>query len=298
MITATTPNTPIVVINDKPTFTIREFPLCTVCNEPVWQYTEGPCRHIMHDTCVGKQCRVCVPSVENTLLSWILWFLMGNIGASHLLTKEYYLAILHAMCPGYFYLFRISTIGILCNVLGLTPVFADQVDELVFVFACSQAYRPEFAVVSMWVAGFYYVPVPNVGKWTQMLDAVTSMLAMSIAMAGLHHNKFMGTLVLALGACYYLWSWPRLWDFHLGNCFGLLSISMFASLCIFIAGVIENTFDTHVVFKIFIVSRLFFRQRDMKNFFSPIQSQGIVYLVWQLLFTINTNQINYYKSIT
>lgn len=131
-----------------------------------------------------------------------------------------------------------------------------------------------------------------------MLDAITSMLVMSFAMIGLHHNKFMGTLVLAMGAWYYLWSWPRLWDFHLGNCFGLLSISMFVSLCLFIAGAIENTFETHVVFQIFIVSRLFFRQRSMKKFFSPIQSQGIVYFVWQLLFTINTNQINYYKSIT
>jgi hypothetical protein len=245
----------------------------------------------MHSSCVDKQCNACLPGVENRVVSWVLWLFMGATGTPYLLSRQYYLAILNAMCPGYFFVYRLSFIVGAGNYLN-----KDRSDEFIFVFACSQVYGGWFSIISMWITGFYYVDL-HIGTWKTYIEPVVSMVSMSVAIGGLHYNRQMGMIVTTGFTMYHIWKWPSLWDLHFGNCFGILTIGMYVVVCLVIIGAIDRMFESLIPMQIYVISHVFYRQRSMKHYFSANQAYIIVFVSLQMFVSILMRKIDLLDNI-
>lgn len=283
----------IVVIHDTPQFVVREFPLCNVCKQPMSEYKVGHCGHLMHDACMNGTCGLCEPTIENKVFAWMLWLLMGTTGVSHLLTRQYYLAVLHALCPGFFFLFRVWCVFGSDVVLGGTYLFGSKTDEVIFILACNAAYRPEMSILAMWVIGEYYTPLPDFipQRWQGITEFVFSVGSMFLMVVALHINEQLGVTLLALCLGRYVWKLPSIWDIHPGNCFGFFSIAFLIFGSILAAGVINQTFHTNIALQVFLLSRVFFYQRSMKNYFTMQRAQIVVYSSWHIIYMIQMHQV-------
>lgn len=293
---STQPN--VVYIQHQPTFTVSVLPACKVCNQPVTGYHEGPCGHLMHQTCETGACRLCQPLLEDKLVASAVWAMGGFMGLSDLMLRQYYMAVLHSLCPGYFFLYRLILIGLRDVVLSRLYRTHSEMDEYVFLFSCYLAFPPEFAVVAMWVTGFYYMPINELyrGPYPRLVEAAVSMGCMAMALMALHENEAVGVTLVSATAAYRMWKWPTIWDIHLGNCFGFLSMAMFVGGSLCVGVFVHQTFHTVAYVQIHILSQVFFSQRSMRHYFKAQDATIIAFLSVAWTVSIMVNKLNVYEA--
>lgn len=288
----------VVYVHTQATFSVVALPECKVCKKPVKDFFEGPCGHLMHETCVNNPCTLCEPTVDDKVFGMVLYALGGTMGLSDLLTRDYYMAVLHSLCPGYFFFFRLLVVGVKNKILRCGGRIHTEWDEIIFLGACLTAYEsPEVAIPAMWVTGFYYMPIDFYkGPYAKIIEAVLSMSLMYAGMLAVHQNEAMGVLVISAVSWRYLWTWPRLWDLHPGNCFGLLGIALYVAVCLGLGVLVHQTFHNMVVGQVYLLSQVFFSQRSMRHYFRAKEASMIVFIALQVLISTVVHKLNYYEA--
>lgn len=117
--------------------------------------------------------------------------------------------------------------------------------------------------------------------------------AMAISVPALHYNDQVGVLLVSGLVWYHIWSWPNIWHFHCGNCFGLLSIMMFVLVCLCVTMFIQQTFANYVCVQVYVLSRVFFKQRDMKKYFTGLHSKVVVMGASQMVIAMMMMKVSY-----
>ncbi len=255
----------------------------------------------MHKACVAKPCVQCIPPITTTewVESYLHHLLLNIFGTSYYLARDYRRAVMQAYCPVYavsrtttnllLWESRYNPIWLLPYSSRLRP-WIPVLDTYAFLCSCilfskySNAFwmqdahvkTPVYAViVPLWMCGEYYVHTPF--PLHPVLECIASIVSMS---AGFWALQQWGNLPLAGIVAYHTWSIPPLHAWHFGNVFGLWTAFVYCFVANWGGHLLKEHTPSDVVHT-FILARVFYRQRDMTEYFTQQNTRRFLSLaVW------------------
>lgn len=250
------------------------FSRCVSCDGPIvnaWDTRTLGCRHVAHASCPAC-CFVCTPYFgKSGMVNTALVTVMGQMGWAQHLTGDWRGSIMYA-----------STFGFLWF---LKPfVWLTGSNDFVYLIIVGYLYSGLFgselpACVALWVSGMY-------GFETFPLPFIVDNAVCLVGVRLFRVSDVAGSMVAFLLAFRAVWTWPRMWDVHVGNCCGAGSLMLavaFASAvsATAVAGLTHETFDVVPSLHAWFIVRALF-PRQTKDPFTMTSASHVRTVCWAL----------------
>lgn len=224
-----------------------KFPPCAVCSEPLMfifalRLVE-PCKHVAHQWCKEDKCVFCYrpPRWYDKILARVLtytWY--GMMGDAHAMLGEYRRSVMMATTLMFYW-----AIGLLVKFIlkGLGPVlrfvripvptYDNALYFIIFVWWYERLLGTAVSsCLALWISGEYGM------DWAHPAGHAVDMSLCVVTTYAFSWWDLTGALTVFMITFHKVWSWPRIWDIHPGNCCGAGSVAF----AVGVTGVVAGTF--------------------------------------------------------
>lgn len=274
---------------------------CVRCRDPIiisFETVMFECEHVVHRWCADGGCPLCAPPLieekkQRTMLSrFVNMTPMGFMGSSYAAEGDYRRSVMMA-----------STLGVLWTLTSFSSIV---ILPIKFLFLRGN----RWAVIERFM--FFFIFIWLWGRWVGTNAAscaalwiggeyetlgsgrnggVRAVFDVSVC-TGLTHvfrlSDVTGSLAVFIAVFGRIWSWPGMWDIHIGNCCGVWSMLGAAAVSSFLAGsfaggVTRETFDHVAPIHAWLVVHFLFQKQGVDPF-DAVWSERIRNGFWALFF--------------